>query len=92
MKRNTFYDFYRRTSLDPRGYYCNPGSDNIEGLSIAYDESIASIDGAHYHCWIPRGLSRTEEKELLKKFQRAARAKGDPVSFSWDYIPNVDVR
>lgn len=87
MRQNKYYDYERRTSADERGYYGNPGADHIEGLHIAYNESIASIDGAHYHCWIPKWLPKQEQKDLLEKFKRAAKRKGDPVSFSWDYLP-----
>lgn len=68
--------------------YYKYGPDEIEGLKLPWTEELVSSEGAHYHCWIPMGLTVAQEKDLKAKFKSAARWKGDPVSFSWDYIPN----
>jgi len=89
MKRNTFFDYSRRISRGD-GYYGKGhlyGVDCIEGLNIPWDYEIASIDGAHYHCWIKKGLNKIYQTELLNKFSDAANYVGDVVYLSWDYIP-----
>ena len=78
MKRNQNYDFYRRISL----HY----SDQIGGMNIPWNSDIVSSDGAHYHVWIPK-MNAWQETDMLERFKSAARRHGDPVSFSWDYIP-----
>lgn len=87
MKQVTGMDYNRRASLKGYSSWQPNGPDEIEGLKIAWDECVYSIDGAWYHCWIPKGMTRSEENELLGKFKAAARRKGDPVKFSWDYLP-----
>jgi len=81
IPRNTYFDYDRRMSAHPLDKLC--------GLDWTY--SLVSEDGAHYHCWIPTGLSKDTQKELLEKFQKAARHKGDPVCFSYDYLPEGEV-
>ena len=83
MKHVTGYDYSRRVSRD-----CG---DKLYSLKIAYDVDIVSAQGANYHCWIPRGMTRQREVEMKEQFKRAARHKGDPVSFSWDYEPEGSV-
>jgi hypothetical protein len=77
--RNENYDFNRRL-----GRFDN---DMIAGMRIPWCEEIVSVNGANYHCWISKLLTKKEQKETFDKFKRAARTKGDPVSFSWDYLP-----
>ena len=83
MKRRTYYDYSRRISRFDH--------DTISGLAIPWDSDIVSSQGAHYHCWIPSGLTKENQQALFEKFRKAARIKGDQVSFSWDYIPEGKV-
>jgi len=73
--RNKTYDYERREG------------NKISGLDIPWAREIVSADGANYHCWIPTGITVEEEHTLYQLFKSAARNYGDPVSFSWDYIP-----
>jgi hypothetical protein len=81
IPRNTYFDYDRRMSTHPL--------DKLGGLDWTY--SLVSEDGAHYHCWIPSGITAEEQKEVLTKFQKAARQKGDPVCFSYDYLPKEKI-
>jgi hypothetical protein len=75
IRRNTTFDWSRRSD-----------STHIGGMEIPWYSEIISEDGAHYHCWILRNHVDFEDA-MQEKFMRAARRHGDPVSFSWDYIP-----
>lgn len=84
MRRETHFDFSRRESL--KGYYIY-GPDQIEGLDVPWTSEIVSCDGAQYHCWVDPDLTPEQQEDLKKHFRAAASWKGDPVSFSWDFIP-----
>lgn len=89
MRRDDSYDFSRRISRHPGYDSRNTEPDMIEGLMIPWTEDVGTIDGAHYHCWIPRDLPKFDQRALLNKFVKAAHQKGDPVSFSYDYLPKA---
>lgn len=57
-------------------------------LDVPWTRHSTCAQGAHYHCWIPPGLSYLEEKDLLYRFVLAARQVGDPVRVTYDYIPD----
>ena len=78
MRRYTGYDFEKRAS----SYDRQLGQGRFE-----YESEIVSCDGANYHVWIPRGYSKKEELDYKNDFESAARYHGDPVSFTWDYLP-----
>lgn len=73
--RNENYDFSRREG------------DHISYMDIPWTRDIVSEDGAHYHCWIHRYANRIH---YFNEFKKAARNHGDPISFSWNYIPEKD--
>lgn len=85
MRRITDFDFHKRESLSP---YYKYGQDEIEGLKIPWTSELHSIDGAHYHVWINPRWSAKYQKHIKDEFKKAAYWKGDPVSFSWDFIPD----
>ncbi len=92
MRFNDFFDFERRIG---RGYWNDYNDDGVEllynGFYVHWDSEIISIDGAHYHFWIPKELGEkgrmTEKVEFLVKCEQAARNLGDPVLFSYAYAP-----
>ena len=89
--RNQYFDFNRRLSRFDNdwlnwGYKVN----GEVGMQVAWDEELVSADGAHYHCWIPTNLDPDQVVEFYTKFKIAAKRKGDPVSFSWDFMPTED--
>jgi len=79
MYRYKNYDFERRDSL----YEKMLGNGRFE-----YTSELISSEGAHYHVWIPNNLAQLEEKKYREDFKRAVRNHGDPVSFSWDFLPS----
>lgn len=58
-------------------------------VSVAWDADVVSIDGAHYHFWIPNKLQqdKAQRKSFLLDCKSAATHQGDPVSFSYSYLP-----
>ena len=78
MTRYNGYDYSRRDSL----YEKILGNGRFE-----YITDIVSIEGAHYHVWVPRDLTEFEQRKFKDDFESAARNLGDPVSFTWDFIP-----
>lgn len=82
MIRNKHFDYETRLSRKDDildwGYGC---------MDFAWTSELAGPEGAHYHVWLRRGLSKDDEQKHLREFKRAATRMGDPVSFSWDYIP-----
>jgi len=85
MRRSELLDYNTRLSLT----YFKGQPDWLQGVDIAWTSHISNSEGAHYHCWIDRRLSKEEAVELLKTFKRCARELGDPISFSYDYIPDL---
>jgi hypothetical protein len=79
MNKNDRFNYDRRMSYP---------EDKISGMDIPWDSTLVSDDGAHYHCWIPYGLSDEDQKNLLERFKRAVRNHGDAVYFSYDYLPD----
>lgn len=71
--------------------YNSREADSIElglgRLEVPWMRHATCAQGAHYHCWIPQGLSRLAEKDLLYRFYLAARQVGDPVRVTYDYLP-----
>lgn len=89
MRRNEYFDYERRISRFDNDYlYWGLDGDKSAAMKIPWCYELVSADGAQYHCWIPKGLSVEAEKDLRERFKIAARRKGDPVAFSWDYIPD----
>ena len=74
MRRCEAFDFSRRYG------------DQIEGEPIPWTIELAGPDGAHYHFWLPR-CNAIELAQWKVRAKRAARRKGDPVSFSFDFLP-----
>ena len=65
-------------------------SDRLGSLvHVAWDADVVSIDGAHYHFWIKNHFKTNDKarKEFLKDCASAATHQGDPVSFSFSYLP-----
>lgn len=52
-----------------------------------YTTELVSSEGAHYHAWFSPDLTKEQLEQAYRQFKTDARAKGDPVSFSWDYLP-----
>ena len=61
------------------------------GLNVAWNADVVSIDGAHYHFWIPLHLKDLAEqrKQFLDVCKYHASWQGDPVSYSYSYLPEV---
>lgn len=47
---------------------------------------LTGPEGAHYHFWIPKGTGQMMQS-LRNRAVTAARSIGDPVSFSYDILP-----
>jgi len=81
------FDYARRTSFNRHNV---EEAEVIEGLHIKWNAEVYSVDGAWYHCWIPRVVKRNSKKmkKLKQEFRAAARRMGDPVRYSWDWEPD----
>ena len=64
--------------------------DNLAGMHVAWDADIVSCDGAHYHFWFNKCEGK-ELSELKKQAKIHASHQGDPVSFSYSWIPWSEV-
>lgn len=72
------YKFSKRCSLDFK--------DKLGGgFNVAWTADVVSINGAHYHFWIPKNT--TDLKKFKDDCAYHASYQGDPVSFSWSYVP-----
>lgn len=60
------------------------------GFPVPWDAEVISINGAHYHFFIPpyfQGKAiQDRRKKFLRNCQQAARWQGDPVSYSYSYM------
>lgn len=61
--------------------------DYLAGFPVAWTADVVSIDGAHYHFWVPIELKdhKEELKEFLLTCEIRASYQGDPVSFSYEF-------
>lgn len=90
MHRNTSFDFNNRLG---RSYYNKIKDGEVERLNgdfcVYWTAEVVSSQGAHYHFWINPILEKLpeERKAFLRKCEIEASYVGDPVSFSFDYIP-----
>lgn len=57
-----------------------------KGFKVAWTINIVSINGAHYHFWFPKCKGK-ELAEWKSESRYHASYQGDPVSFSYDWIP-----
>ena len=87
-QRNTFFDYEKRIG---KGYHCLQNDEGVEllyaGVYVAWDSELYNDDGSHYHVWISKGLTKEEKDKFLQECESAARAMGDVVVFTYDYIP-----
>ena len=60
--------------------------DKLAGMNVMWDSDIVSIDGAHYHAWFPKYEGQALN-DLINDFRYYASHHGDPVSFSYSWIP-----
>ena len=74
MNRNTHFNYERRSG------------DYLDGVFVAWTMELAGPDGGHYHFWFPKA-SPSKLSDLKRKAKQAARRMGDPVSFSYDFLP-----
>lgn len=77
--RQQNWDFDRRIS--------RLNNDFMGRMKVCYDESLASSDGMHFHCWIPVFEDKNHETDFYTAFIRECKRQRDAVSFSWDYLP-----
>lgn len=62
--------------------------DQIGAAPIPWTMRLTGPEGAHYHFWLPDcGKNEMQLAKWKVMAKRAARDKGDPVSFSYDYMP-----
>lgn len=78
--QNTNFDFSRRISRFNNDY--------MGKMKVCYDEELASSEGMHFHCWVPK-TDPNKEIEFYTLFKIEAKNNRDCVSFSWDYLPDV---
>lgn len=86
MKRLRTFDYNRRLSSveEDRLVFSSFAKGYVK---VAWHAEVVSMEGAHYHFWVPSTIQREERKVFLQECKTAAKLKGDPVSFSWDYEP-----
>jgi hypothetical protein len=58
----------------------------VDMKNVPWTSELASADGAHYHAWFPKCKS-TQLAKLKSKFKKETSWHGDPVSFSYSWIP-----
>lgn len=74
------YRYNRRLSLH--------FGDKLEhSFNVCWDADIISAAGAHYHFWAPPTLKGKELDQWKKDAKYYATRHGDPVAYSWSYIP-----
>jgi hypothetical protein len=90
MRRETNFDFENRLG---RSYWNKIKDGEVERLygdmNVYWTAELVSSQGAHYHFWISPALEFNKEARdlFLRKCEIAASMVGDPVCFSYDYIP-----
>jgi hypothetical protein len=80
------YDYSRRMSKP---------DDKLSFLDIAWDSDIVSEKGAHYHFYLPlflKSFGKSIVNEILATCIQAARAHGDPVHYSFEFIQEENGR
>lgn len=79
-KRQEGWDYESRYKAEDDRPYLIDG----DVFPVDYDSRVPSINGAHYHFWLPRDW---DPKECLSRLVREAQRRWDVVSCSWDYVP-----
>ena len=77
--RQQNWDFNRRIS--------RLNNDFMGRMKACYDESLASSEGMHFHCWIPEFDDKELEIEFYTAFKIECKRQRDAVSSSSDYLP-----
>lgn len=88
--RNQYFDYSKRMSRFDNDFlkWGYPVNGEI-GMHIPWDARLVRSSGAHYHCWVPKNFTEKQIEHTFEQFKLAAKRKGNPVSFSWDFIPET---